>query len=315
MATPDRSADGRIFLSLASCALLEPYRPVLANLVVTRRCNLRCAYCHEYDRASPPVPTAALRRRLDHLRRLRTVFVCLTGGETLLHPDAIALVAEVRARGMIPLLNTNGYLLTRERILALGRAGLYGLQLSLDNVRPDRTSCKSLALLLPKLRLLAAHATFRVRVNTVLGAGRPDEAIEVARAVTALGLDAKCSLVRDRAGAVMPLDDATVAAYQAIRRLDRRSHAYLSEDFQEALLRDGRVEWSCRAGARTFHVCERGLVHHCPSRHGTPGIPLADYGELDIRRAFHERKPCAPTCTQAYAHQASRLDLLRPQAA
>ena len=144
---------GRVLRDLALAAL-DPDRPVVANLIVTRRCNLSCGYCFEHDRVSPPVPLEVLRDRIDHLARLRTVMVTLTGGEALLHPDLVALVAHVAARGMTPLVNTNGYLLTRDRIVALDRAGLFGMQISVDNVEPNPTSKKSLRLLLPKLRLL-----------------------------------------------------------------------------------------------------------------------------------------------------------------
>lgn len=306
-------SDARILLKLVAAAF-QPTRPLIANLIVTRRCNLSCGYCFEYDRDSPPVPFDTLKQRIDHLRRLRTVFVTLTGGETLLHPQAVELVACVRDRGMIPLLNTNGYLLTREKIEALGRAGLYGLQLSIDNVNPNETTKKSLRPLLPKLRLLAEHAAFRVRVNSVLGSGPPSEAVEVARAVVELGLDAKCSLVRDEQGAFIPLDDEAREAYEEIRALGRRTPSYLSEDsFQLPLVRGGTVDWKCRAGARFFHVSEDGLVQWCPSSHYKTGIPLADYDEADLQRAFQTPKPCAPTCTQAYAHQASRLDAWRGQ--
>ena len=161
----DRLDDGKLVGRLARAAALDPYRPLITHLVITRRCNLSCGYCHEYDKVSPPVPTAVLRERIDYLRRLRSVMVTLTGGESLLHPDAAALVAHVRARGMVPLLNTNGYLLTRDRIRRLNDAGLYGLQLSIDNVRPNATTKKSLRPLLPKLRLLAEHARFRVRIE------------------------------------------------------------------------------------------------------------------------------------------------------
>lgn len=313
MSATSIDVQGRIFLRLVKCAVLRPYRPVLVNLIVTRRCNLSCGYCFEYDRVSRPVPREILEERLDHLRRLRTVFVCLTGGESLLHPDIVKLVAAVRERGMTPVMNTNGYLLTEEMIGALNEAGLYALQISIDNVRPNAVTKKSLKPLLPKLRLLAQHATFRVRVNTVLGSGSPEEAIEVARTVKELGFDAKCSLVRDGEGALVQLDGRTRRAYGEICRMEERAPSYLSEDFQETLLRDGRVDWHCRAGARYFHVSEDGLVHYCSARNGTPGKPLAEYGEEDLRRAFHEPKPCAPTCTQAYAHQASRLDAFRPQ--
>ncbi len=285
----------------------------MAHMVITRRCNLACGYCHEYDKTSAPVPLAELKLRVDHIAKLRTVFVTLTGGESLLHPDLVQLVAYVRARGMTPLVNTNGFLLTRDNITRLGEAGLYGLQLSIDTVEPNRTTKKSLKTLLPKLRLLAEHATFRVRINSVLGAEDPDQAVEVARVAVSLGFDAKCSLVRDGHGAVMKLDARGRRAYDEIRSLGARAPRYLSEDFQAALIDDGEVEWKCRGGARYFTVCEDGLVHLCESSYGSPGKPLAEYGQADIEQAFHMRKSCSVTCAVAYAHQASRVDRCRRQ--
>src|SRR5690349_19141871 len=104
---PDRMlAALRVAHGLVSAAL-DRDRPLIAHLVVTRRCNLSCGYCTEYDKVSPPVPTATLRERIDHLARLRAVFVTFTGGEPLLHPDLPALVAHARARGLIPVMNSN----------------------------------------------------------------------------------------------------------------------------------------------------------------------------------------------------------------
>lgn len=305
----DRSLIAR---SLAS-AWLDPTRPVVVNLIVTRRCNLSCGYCHEYDKTSAPVPLTTLMERIDHLARLRAVFVTLTGGESLLHPDVAEVVAYVRDRGMVPLLNTNGYLLTRAHIERLGRAGLYGMQISVDNVTPNATSMKSLKPLLPKLRLLAEHAAFRVRVGTVLGAGDPSEVLEVARMALALGLETKCQLARDAHGALLPVSGAMRAAYAELRRLGRRSPGYLSEGFQRELLATGRVDWKCRAGARYFHVNEHGVVQYCPAHSHAPGTRIEAYTVADLRVAFAKVKPCAATCTQPYAHQVSRMDAWRVQ--
>src|SRR4029077_11469239 len=95
--------------------------------------------------------------------------VTLSGGEPLLHPDADGLISHIRGRGLIATLITNGYLLNRDRIRRLNRAGLDHLQISIDNVVPDDVSKKSLKVLDQKLRWLAEHAEFDVTVNSVVG--------------------------------------------------------------------------------------------------------------------------------------------------
>jgi len=304
--------DAKILMQVASAAV-DTDRPLITHLVITRRCNLSCGYCFEYDKVSKPVPLETLKQRIDHLAKLRSVFVTLTGGESLLHPDAIELVRYVREKGMTPFLNTNGYLLTKQIIEGLNDAGLYGMQLSIDNAKPNDISKKSLKPLLPKLRLLARYAKFHVRINTVLGSSPPEEALEVARAVVAFGFDSNCSLVRDETGALVKPDPATRAAYEEIRGLGRRLPSFLDDDYTRKLLDAGTIQWKCRAGARTFMVCENGLVHLCQPRMGNPGTPLLEYTVEDIRQAFDAPKPCAATCPIAFAHHASKLDGWRSQ--
>ncbi|HVK88258.1 MAG TPA: radical SAM protein [Kofleriaceae bacterium] len=294
-------------------AAADPLRPMVTHLVITRRCNLSCGYCFEYDKVSKPVPTGVLKQRLDHLARLRSIFVVLTGGESLLHPDVIELVRYAREIGLTPFLNTNGYLLTKDIIDGLDAAGLYGMQLSIDNARPNEVSKKSLKPLMTKLRLLARHARFHVRINTVLGASPPAEALEVAKTVVAFGFDSNCSLVRDETGALITPDPETRAAYDEIRSLGRRLPSFMDDDYTQQLLDHGTMSWKCRAGARTFLVDEYGLVHLCQPRMGDNPIPLLAYTVEHIRQAFYAPKPCAKTCPIAYAHHASKLDGWRSQ--
>ena len=95
------------------------YGPWLAQVVVTRRCNLKCGYCTEYDRTSDPAPYDELASRL---AKLPAWGVCLTGGEPTMHPRLPDLVAEMKRlsfkRRMVI---TNGWRLTRELIDALNR--------------------------------------------------------------------------------------------------------------------------------------------------------------------------------------------------
>ena len=117
-------------------ALVDTDHPVLAHLIPTRRCNIACAYCNEYDDFSRPVPIEDLVRRTDLLADLGVSVVTLSGGEPMLHPQLDDLIRHIRSRGMIAGLITNGYLLGPKRIEELNRAGLEYLQISIDNVEP-----------------------------------------------------------------------------------------------------------------------------------------------------------------------------------
>src|SRR4029450_3573989 len=44
--------------------LLSTRHPVLAHIIPTRRCNLSCTYCNEFDDFSNPVPTDEMLRRI-----------------------------------------------------------------------------------------------------------------------------------------------------------------------------------------------------------------------------------------------------------
>ena len=119
-------------------ALVSTRHPILVHLVATRRCNLSCAYCNEYDQVSQPVPLDTLVQRVDHLASLGTSIITLTGGEPLLHPDLDGVIARIRQHGTIATVITNGYLLTKQRIERLNSAGLDYLQISIDNVDTRR---------------------------------------------------------------------------------------------------------------------------------------------------------------------------------
>ena len=112
---PIRISRSKVLWYLAKAAL-DKDRPVLAQIVVTRRCNLSCGYCFEYDKVSKPVPLDVLKSRIDELKRLKTVFVTLNGGEPLLHPQIVDLVRYVASSGMVPMINSNGHVLKADLI-------------------------------------------------------------------------------------------------------------------------------------------------------------------------------------------------------
>ena len=297
-------------------ALFAPDRPLLAQLVVTRYCNLDCGYCNEFDKVSKPVPLAAMLARIDAAATLGTAAVTLTGGEPLTHPDLAAMVARVRAHGMICTLISNGFLLTAGWIEALGAAGLQGLQISIDNIVPDAVSRKSLKSLRGKLELLRDQARFPVNVNSVLGLGddRAADAVEVTRLAREMGFSSSAALVHDGNGRLEPMSAPQQDAYRAIMAGGAsRSQQLNYRLFQKNLIAGLPNDWKCRAGGRYLYVCEDGLVHYCSQRRGAPGVPLLDYTIADIRRANATPKTCAPFCTLPCVHQMSAFDRWRAQ--
>src|SRR6185503_14515246 len=169
-------------LKVATTVLFDTRRPLLAHLVVTRYCNLDCAYCSEFDKVSKPVPLEALFARVDALGRLGTQIVTLTGGEPMTHPGHDDVIRRIRANGMVATTITNGFLMTRKSIEGMNQAGLQELQISIDGVKPDAVSKKTLKSLLGRLKLLSQHARFHVNINSVLGISeeRTHDALEVA---------------------------------------------------------------------------------------------------------------------------------------
>lgn len=295
-------------------AFRSPYQPVAAHIIPIRRCNIACAYCNEYDDHSAPVPTDEMLRRIDCLAALGTGIVTLSGGEPLLHPELDSLICHIRARRMIATLITNGYLLSRDRITRLNRAGLDQLQISIDNVNPDGASKKSLRLLDQKLRWLAELRGFDVTVNTVVGSGvsNAGDALTIAQRARELGFMTTIGIIHDGSGHLVALDDEQRKILERMTQAGGSAFDYANYNrFQRNLANGLPNDWHCRAGSRYLYICEDGLVHWCSQQRGQPGIPLERYADEDLRREYHVEKGCAPFCTVGCVHRVAQVDELR----
>ncbi|HXW62569.1 MAG TPA: radical SAM protein [Candidatus Acidoferrales bacterium] len=292
--------------------LVSTRHPLLVHIIPTRRCNLSCTYCNEFDDVSKPVPTQEMFRRIDRLGAMGTAIITISGGEPLLHPDLDAIIRRIRNNGIMAGLITNGYLLVAERIEQLNRAGLEYLQISIDNVQPDNVSKKSLKVLDQKLMLLAELAEFQVNINSVLGSGvrDPEDALTVAHRARQLGFTSTVGILHDGSGQLRPLGKREREIFEQIMSLGKRSFSRVNS-FQHNIAAGRANDWRCRAGSRYLYVCENGLVHYCSQQRGYPAIPLDEYTEAHRRREFLTRKGCAARCTVSCVHQISVVDRWR----
>jgi MoaA/NifB/PqqE/SkfB family radical SAM enzyme len=305
-----RRREVRMFAS----AMHQRARPVLAQIIPIRRCNLACSYCNEFDHASEPVPLSEMVARVDKLAALGVSVVTISGGEPLLHPQLETIISRIRQHGAIATLISNAYLLSPQRIHSLNDAGLDYLQISIDNVEPDDTSKKSLRVLDRKLEWLAREAEFSVTINSVLGVAvtNPEDALTVARRARSLGFNSTVGIAHDGAGQSRGLPLNQFSIYQEIRRLETGVFSFAHYDrFQENLVRGLPNAWHCHAGARFLYICEDGRVHWCSQQRGHPGIPLVDYKHEDIEQQYAIIKECAPFCGISCVQQVAMLDEIR----
>ncbi len=280
--------------------LLSTRHPILVHIIPMRRCNLACTYCNEFDDFSEPVPLEEMKRRLDHLASLGTSIITISGGEPTLHPQLDDIIRHIRRLGMIAGLITNGYFLTPERIQRLNEAGLQHLQISIDNVNPDKVSKKSLKVLDSKLENLRRHAEFYVNLNSVIGGGirNPEDAISVSERAVELGFSTTLGIIHNEGGRLERLNETEMSVYDRLREHGKRSYARFTK-FRENLAHGQSNQWRCRAGARYLYICEDGRVHYCSQQRGYPDVPLVQYTKQDIRREFSTPKSCASYCTLA----------------
>jgi MoaA/NifB/PqqE/SkfB family radical SAM enzyme len=295
--------------AMVARALASTSHPVLVQIIPMRFCNLSCSYCNEYDKVSEPVALEEMYRRIDHLGRLGTAMIGISGGEPLTHPELDEIIVRMRGTGAIAGMITNGYLLNVERVERLNRAGLDHMQISIDNLVPDDVSKKSLKVLDKKLEMLADHAEFHVNINSVVGGGfrDPNDALVIGKRALELGFTSTIGIIHDGDGQLKPLKPDEAKVYWEMSNRRKVNYSQF-DDFQAAIAKGEPNDWRCRAGSRYLYICEDGLVHYCSQQRGYPGTPLADYTTADVKREFLTAKSCSPNCTIGCVHKISYID-------
>jgi len=288
------------------------YGPFLAQLIVTRRCNLACGYCTEYDKTSDPIPLPILQQRLEKLRQLRTWALALMGGEPTLHPDLLPILAAMKRLGFRRrMLTTNGLLLTPELIAGLNQHGLTDMSVSVDGIKRNATTVKVLDTLKTNLEHLARTARFQVVLSAVIGSTPREEVLEVVTFAESQGFAPRLLLLHDAHGQI-GLSPAQRAVYAEVKaKLGRQAKE--AHDYRDRLLQDGAAPFRCRSGARYLYIDEFGMVRWCAQTRTAFGKNLLEYTRDDLHHHFYTSKSCSDTCSVGCVRTASAYDQWRSQ--
>lgn len=114
--------------------------PVWCAWQVNYRCNYRCAFCRYWIDPmgdQPELAVADFEAGSQKLSRLGALLVSLAGGEPLIRPDIVDIVAAV-GRWHFPFITTNGWFSTPELARDLFASGMWGVSVSLDYADAQR---------------------------------------------------------------------------------------------------------------------------------------------------------------------------------
>jgi radical SAM protein with 4Fe4S-binding SPASM domain len=147
-----RSLEGKLDETNRTCAVeVRPFEmpftglPVLSEVAVTYRCNLKCVFCYAGCNCTTnpagderEMSAGEIRTVLDKiLRQGRVPSVSFTGGEPTLRPELPSLVRHAKGLGMRVNLITNGTRMTARLARGLAGAGLDSAQVSLEGVTAE----------------------------------------------------------------------------------------------------------------------------------------------------------------------------------
>ncbi len=168
--------------------------PLHLTLILGNRCNFRCHYCY-MDLCAPPSSLAGSEAvsLIADAARMGVVSLCLTGGETLLHPDIDRIVRSGTQHSMIVILATNGSLVDASVAQRLWNAGLNTIQVSLDAPRAsvhDRMTgtVNTYKRVISGIKILK-ETGFRVRVRSVVTHENCEELPRLMDLLARLGVD------------------------------------------------------------------------------------------------------------------------------
>jgi MoaA/NifB/PqqE/SkfB family radical SAM enzyme len=281
------------------------FDPLVATLYVTPLCNLRCTYCadfgaHRNGEYMNDVPTLETMKKLIRIIRKDCDLLYLTGGEPLLRPDIVDLLAYARAQKFVYIaMNTNGLLLHKHPEVVKHLDNLVISMDGLDEGRDDPElpgQPKQRQRLLDNIAWAASvrkkNPRFVCTVTTVVRPGRVAEARRVMEHCFSVGAEFSIqhlTVLDDQVGAIPSpelIADAEFPTFlDEMLQAKRDGQLVSGSKLYLQTVRD-RKRFACTPTA-VPHIDFRGqLAYPCRELRGHVKVDLLKLGSL--KAALHE---------------------------
>lgn len=250
---------------------------------VTKQCNLYCKHC--YRESSPDeeiqdeLTTEEGKKLLRDMKKANLGTIVFSGGEPLLRPDIFQLIEYACSLGIMPLMGSNGTLITPEVARKLKSSGLSAIAISVDSLNKEvhddfRGKKGSLEKTIAGIKN-SIDAGLKVQINTTISRynlGDIDEVMEYAEKVGASSCH-MLFLVDVGRGKTIDVTQLDKTEYKDTinkiieKDLDIRIKPTCAPQYKvEAMFKDIPAVGSrgCIAGISYCSILPNGDVHICP---------------------------------------------------
>ena len=162
---------------------------------VTQRCNLYCKHCYREsspdDKTINELTTQEGKKLLSDMKKANLGVIVFSGGEPLLRADIFELIEHACSLGIMPLMGSNGTLITPEIAEKLKKSGLNAIAISIDSMNEEvhdefRGEKGALKAAIAGIKN-SIDAGLRVQVNTTISRYNLDDIDEVMEYANKIG--------------------------------------------------------------------------------------------------------------------------------
>ena len=290
---------------------LQDHVPVHVVWEITLACDLKCHHCG--SRAGRPrreeLTTQQCLEIVDSLARLGAREVTLIGGEAYLRKDWLDLVRAIRGHGIYCAVQTGGRNLTDKRLEAAIDAGLQGVGVSVDGLRPLHDELRGVSgsfdRALDTMRR-AKDLGINVSANTQIGARTMEDLPELMDALIGAGATHWQIQLTVAMGNAADNPQLLLQPYQILDLIPLLTRLYREGLERNLLMMPGNnigyfgpfehvfrgigndsVHWSgCAAGQNVIGIEADGAMKGCPSLR-TEGYTGGNLRELSAEQIWN----------------------------
>lgn len=297
--------------------MLKP-KPIWANIIVTRKCNLDCTYCFVRKPTKEELSATQTREVIDKLYFLGCRFVDFTGGEPTLRNDLPELVKHASQKPMVTRITTNGTLLTPEYIETLAKAGIDIINVSIDSTVAFDQSMKDYIRsrkIITDLTKARERFGFEIETNLTMTRKNLDRVTETIKLMHDLEIPIAICIVIRNTYSNAPMDEDLLfkssedkerlfRTLDEIKKLKRQQYNIIDpmqyfDDIKRFV--SGNLNWQCLAGTYSLSVDCDGRFQLCYL------LPAEPSSIFEIDRSYYKtyagiRKERMSTCSALCLH-------------